>query len=76
MGEYKLSLLDVERGLYELIEAREEAQDEAARAVVDRAITEYVQREVEKADKIRACLRHCAGGGEGVTSHPHGEGAL
>ena len=57
MGEYKLSLLDIERGLYELMEAREDAQDEAVRAAVDQAIAEYAQREVEKVDNIRAYLR-------------------
>lgn len=55
----KLSLWDIEAGLADLMEAREEAQDEAARNMVDQAITEYVQREVQKVDMIRAYLRHC-----------------
>lgn len=54
-----LTLWDIEAGLNQLMEAREEATDEAGRAAVDQAIAEYCQRELDKVDSIRSYLRHC-----------------
>lgn len=54
-----LTLWDIEAGLHQLMEARDEAEDDPGRAAVDQAIAEYVNREVQKVDQIRAYLRHC-----------------
>jgi hypothetical protein len=54
-----LTIWEIERGLAELVEAREEAADEATRTAIDQALTEYVEREVVKVDGIRGFLMHC-----------------
>jgi hypothetical protein len=55
----KLTLWEIETGLLELLEAREEAQTPEAIAAVEQALAEYVTREVEKVDNIRGLIRHC-----------------
>ena len=54
----KLSLWDIESGLHELMEAREEA-DATGILAIDQAILDYIHREIEKVDGVRAYLKHC-----------------
>lgn len=60
----RLSLFDIEAAWMDLIQAREEAESigdqkerEEALTAVDNAIAEYVAREVQKVDGIRAVVR-------------------
>lgn len=54
-----LNLWDVEQALHELMDMREEALDEAEVGEVEKALVEYVNRELVKVDGIAGYLRHC-----------------
>lgn len=54
-----LSLWNIESALHELLLARDEALDEREVVEVEKALAEYVNRELSKVDNIRHYLQHC-----------------
>jgi hypothetical protein len=58
IAERRISLYEIEAGLSELMQAREEAEGPEEVAAVEQAIQEYVSREVKKVDGIRSYIKY------------------
>ncbi len=61
--ELQLSLHNIETGLRELYQMREEAETVAQTAIIDTAISDYIRAEVRKVDNIADFVDHFYGWG-------------